>query len=90
MIVGGSLALPSVIRSKSGAANGLTAQDLLQCAETTYDGLKDAFEASVNYWRLGNAFDTMTDYLLMAGQLSDLDASPDPDLASIAYNLHGG
>ncbi|HEU5332262.1 MAG TPA: hypothetical protein VFU73_05855, partial [Actinocrinis sp.] len=41
--------------------------ELRDSAQQTYTNLKQYFSESNNYWQLGNCFDTMTDYLLVAG-----------------------
>jgi hypothetical protein len=45
----------------------LQEQEIKDTAAQTYLNLKQYFAKSNNYWQLGNAFDTMTDYLLLAG-----------------------
>ncbi len=50
-------------------------RDIVDGAQDAYANLKDYFTKSDNYWQLGNAFDTMTDYLLVAGP-----AHADPEL----------
>ena len=53
--------------------------DLRASANEAYDNIKGYFRNSDNYWQLGNAFDTMTDYLLVAGP-----AYADPGLPQLA------
>jgi hypothetical protein len=58
--------------------------DYSKVAETAYTNLKSYFDASQswgdygNYWKLGNAFDTATDYVVYCGV-------PDSELAGLAY-----
>jgi hypothetical protein len=47
-------------------------------AQQTYINLKGYFNDSNNYWQLGNCFDTMTDYLMVAGP-----GAADPGLAKM-------
>lgn len=60
--------------------------DFAGSAQQAYVNLKRRFTSgddSDNYWRLGNAFDTATDYLLMAW-----DKHSDPEMAGIAYERY--
>jgi hypothetical protein len=53
-------------------------QQIRDTAAQTYINLKQNFATDNNYWQLGSAFDTMTDYLLVAGP-----AAADPGLPKI-------
>ena len=52
-------------------------------AQQAYQQLKTYFKGSTNYWQLGNAFDTATDYLAMAW-----NTYPDPEMAKLALRAY--
>ena len=58
--------LPGLVRPAPRRAQAVATCDLEASAHDAYQKLLVFFERSENFWQLGNAFDTMTDYLLLA------------------------
>ncbi len=71
------------------AAAASKPEDLKTAAERTYRSLKAVFEKDRNYWRLGQTFDTVIDYLLIA-HLNDGEAGAFGKLALECYAASKG
>jgi hypothetical protein len=65
----------------------MTHEDLQPAAQRTYASLKTVFAQSRNYWRLGQTFDTVIDYLAVTG---DPDAGAFAQLALERYAASRG
>jgi TAT (twin-arginine translocation) pathway signal sequence len=70
-------------------AQAVATSDLEASAHNAYSNLRTLFTADENFWRLGNAFDTLTDYLVLArNRYDDTRDSDIGDIVSRAFQKY--